>query len=46
MELEAYDRPGFADRLQTAGRGAEATESPWPRVGRPPPAPSKAPAGI
>lgn len=27
VELEAYDRPGFADRLQAAGRGAEATES-------------------
>ena len=27
VELEAYDRPGFADRLQAAGRGAEATEN-------------------
>ncbi|GGR70394.1 ABC transporter [Streptomyces aureoverticillatus] len=26
VELEAYDRPGFGDRLQAAGRGAEATE--------------------
>ncbi|PNG97469.1 hypothetical protein SMF913_13494 [Streptomyces malaysiensis] len=26
VELEAYDRPGFADRLQAAGKGAEATE--------------------
>ncbi|MFC8662807.1 ATP-binding cassette domain-containing protein [Streptomyces sp. NPDC057199] len=27
VELDAYDRPGFADRLQAAGRGAEATEN-------------------
>ncbi|MEV0324378.1 ATP-binding cassette domain-containing protein [Streptomyces sp. NPDC050658] len=27
VELEAYDQPGFADRLQAAGRGAEATEN-------------------
>ncbi|QDQ09753.1 ABC transporter ATP-binding protein [Streptomyces spectabilis] len=27
VELEAYDSPGFADRLQAAGRGAEATEN-------------------
>ncbi|MFJ2768437.1 ABC transporter ATP-binding protein [Streptomyces sp. NPDC087300] len=27
VELEEYDRPGFADRLQAAGRGAEATEN-------------------
>ncbi|MFJ9250331.1 ATP-binding cassette domain-containing protein [Streptomyces sp. NPDC101776] len=27
VELEAYDRPGFTDRLQAAGRGAEATEN-------------------
>ncbi|KOU36460.1 endonuclease VII [Streptomyces sp. WM6378] len=27
VELEAYDTAGFADRLQAAGRGAEATES-------------------
>ncbi|MFD9881241.1 ATP-binding cassette domain-containing protein [Streptomyces alboflavus] len=27
VELEAYDRPGFGDRLQAAGRGAEATEN-------------------
>ncbi|KUL48986.1 ABC transporter ATP-binding protein [Streptomyces sp. NRRL S-1521] len=26
VELEAYDRPGYADRLQAAGKGAEATE--------------------
>ncbi|RCG26364.1 ABC transporter ATP-binding protein [Streptomyces diacarni] len=26
VELEAYDRPGFTDRLQAAGKGAEATE--------------------
>ncbi|WP_225882411.1 ABC transporter ATP-binding protein [Streptomyces aureocirculatus] len=25
VELEAYDRPGFTDRLQAAGKGAEAT---------------------
>jgi len=27
VELEAYDRPGFTDRLQAAGKGAEATEN-------------------
>ncbi|GHC49800.1 hypothetical protein GCM10010349_14180 [Streptomyces flavofungini] len=27
VELEAYDQPGFADRLQAAGRGAKATEN-------------------
>ncbi|MGW7068826.1 ATP-binding cassette domain-containing protein [Streptomyces sp. NPDC054855] len=27
VELEAYDRPGFTDRLQAAGKGAEATET-------------------
>ncbi|MER7001087.1 ABC transporter ATP-binding protein [Streptomyces sp. NPDC000410] len=27
VELEAYDQQGFADRLQAAGRGAEATEN-------------------
>ncbi|MFD0415445.1 ATP-binding cassette domain-containing protein [Streptomyces sp. NPDC127108] len=27
VELEAYDQPGFGDRLQAAGRGAEATEN-------------------
>ncbi|MFI8930596.1 ATP-binding cassette domain-containing protein [Streptomyces sp. NPDC053474] len=27
VELEAYDRPGFSDRLQAAGTGAEATEN-------------------
>jgi ATP-binding cassette subfamily B protein len=26
VELAAYDRPGFTDRLQAAGKGAEATE--------------------
>ncbi|WP_255980909.1 ATP-binding cassette domain-containing protein [Streptomyces longispororuber] len=26
VELEAYDRPGYSDRLQAAGKGAEATE--------------------
>ncbi|MFD7897239.1 ATP-binding cassette domain-containing protein [Streptomyces sp. NPDC059568] len=27
VELEAYDLPGFTDRLQAAGKGAEATEN-------------------
>ncbi|MCX5205923.1 ATP-binding cassette domain-containing protein [Streptomyces sp. NBC_00237] len=27
VELEAYERPGFTDRLQAAGKGAEATEN-------------------
>ncbi|MGW6274944.1 MULTISPECIES: ABC transporter ATP-binding protein [Streptomyces] len=26
VELEAYDQPGFTDRLQAAGKGAEATD--------------------
>ncbi|WP_409062468.1 ABC transporter ATP-binding protein [Streptomyces sp. SYP-A7185] len=27
VELEAYDQPGFTDRLQAAGKGAEATDN-------------------